>query len=80
MPVYIEKVEIWSGDTNPSQIDRQTTKYSATQHSACLKYKVKAESRNILQKCLVYIGVSKFVEVGLDLGIVRRFWEAHLTS
>ena len=35
MPVYIEKVEIWSGDTDPSQTDRQTdrqtTEYSAFQ-------------------------------------------------
>ena len=30
-PVYIEKVEIWLGVTDPSQTDTQTAKYSATQ-------------------------------------------------
>ena len=25
LPVYIENVEIWLGDTNPSQTNRQTT-------------------------------------------------------
>ena len=31
MPVYIGKVEIWSGVTDPSQTHTQTTEYSATQ-------------------------------------------------
>ena len=39
MPVYIEKVEIWSGDTDPSQTDRQTTEYSATQLVKSIKFK-----------------------------------------
>ena len=28
--IYIEKAEIWSGDTNPLQTHSQTTEYSAT--------------------------------------------------
>ena len=31
MFIYIEKVEIWSGVTDPSHTDTQTTEYSATQ-------------------------------------------------
>ena len=41
MPLYIEKVQIWSGDTDPSHTDNRKKCYSA-----CLKFKVEAESRN----------------------------------
>ena len=40
MPVYIAKVEISSGDTDPSQTDRQTTEYSATQLVESIKFKL----------------------------------------
>ena len=40
MPVYIEKVEIWSRDTDPGQARRQTTEYSATQLVYSIKFKL----------------------------------------
>ena len=36
----LEKVEIWSGDTDASQTDRQTTEYSATQLVYSIKFKL----------------------------------------
>merc|ERR1711994_998648 len=36
----LEKVEIWSGDTDASQTDRQTTEYSATQLVSSIKHKL----------------------------------------
>ena len=47
MPVYIEKVEIWSGVTDPSQTQKQTTKYSATQLVFSLKFKLTQSSRSV---------------------------------
>ena len=39
MAVYNGKVEIWSNVTDPSQTDRQTTEYSATQLVKSIKFK-----------------------------------------
>ena len=36
----LEKVEIWSGDTDASQTDRQTSEYSATQLVSSIKHKL----------------------------------------
>ena len=36
----LEKVEIWSGDTDASQTDRQTTEYSATQLLSSIQFKL----------------------------------------
>ena len=40
MPVYIEKVEIWSGVTDPSQTNTKTAEYSATQLVLSIKIKL----------------------------------------
>ena len=40
MPVYIEKVEIWSGVTDPLQTHTQATEYRATQLVSSLKFKL----------------------------------------
>ena len=40
MPVYIEKAEIWSGVTDPSETNTQTKEYSATQPVDSLKIKL----------------------------------------
>ena len=47
MPVYIEKVEIQSGVTDPTQTQKQTTKYSATQLVFSLKFKLTQSSRYV---------------------------------
>ena len=36
----LEKVEIWSGDTDASQTDRQTTEYRATQLLSSIQFKL----------------------------------------
>ena len=36
----LEKVDIWSGDTDASQTDRQTTEYSATQLLSSIQFKL----------------------------------------
>ena len=40
LPVYIEKMEIWSCVTDPSNTHTQTTEYSATQLVSSIKLKL----------------------------------------
>ena len=62
----LEKVEIWSGVTDASLKDRQTTEYSATQLVSSIKIKLSHAILNVLRLYLI-VGICPTPPVKLAL-------------
>ena len=74
MPEYIEKVEIWSGDTDAwHPTYRQTTEYSATQLVSSIKFKLSHAISTFLGHSLsmtLFLTLTIFVAAMMNFGLL----------